>query len=139
MLKKLKKKFVLGFLSFVFFQSCNVCKMLPINSVESNMPVIENNINLNNSVDYKKMTWEEVIAYIKTPNQAQDYLDRYLDKKGGCVDYAVRAAGLLIDDGFPPIVIGLKGDSLNHLIYLYRTEKGFSSLGNTPWKKDILK
>ncbi len=140
MLKNFKKMFMLGFLPVIFLQSCNLCKNLPINLAESSIPLIESNIDLNNSVDYGEMSWEEIIAYVKTPNQAQDYLDRYfkknhLEKKGNCVDYAVRAAGLLIDDGFLPVVIGLKSDNSNHLIYLYRTEKGFSALGNTPIEK----
>jgi len=145
------KKFIIGCLSIFLFQNCNFYKTIPINLAESRMPLIEKNINLNDSIDYNKMTWEESITYIKTPNQAQDYLNRHfsydsvgtyesfkknhLDKKGNCVDYAFGAASLLIDDGFPPIIIGFKGKSLKHLIYVYKTEKGFSALGNTPVEK----
>lgn len=90
------------------------------------------------NVDYSKMTWQEAIAYVKTPNQVQDYLIRHFEidldelmlgfnlfginfftkgetfkynhtrKKGICIDYATAAAALLSDDGYPPLLLYLK-------------------------------
>ncbi len=154
MLKIIKKGLVAGLVSLSFLESCSYCKMISIKSAESRMPVIEKNINLNDTIDYEQMTSNEVISFVKTPNQVQDYLDRHLiydlssvyksfnethiNKKALCIGYAFSAASLLIDDGYPPIILGLKNKKQNHLMYLYNTEKGFSVLGNNATQKRYL-
>lgn len=91
-------------------------------------------------IDYSKLTWQEAIAHVKTPKQAQDYLYRHFEidfkelmwsfnilginfftkgetfkynhtrRKGICIDYATTAAALLSDDGYPPLILYVKSD-----------------------------
>ena len=56
----------------------------------------------------------------------------HFKKKGTCVDYATAAAALLSDNNFPPLIIGMRGSSRAHAIFLYKTDQGFSALGVTP-------
>lgn len=104
------------------------------------------------------LTYQEAIEFVKTPEQAQCYLDNYLvydyeeaedvralkgvgesfkenheKGKGVCFDYATAAAALLSDNGYDPLLLGMKRpDKLNHMVFLYRTPKGFGCLGDTP-------
>ncbi len=89
-------------------------------------------------IDYSKLTWQEAITHIKTPQQAQDYLYKHFEidfeelmwsfnflgiifftkgetfkynhtrRKGICIDYATAAAALLSDDGYPPLMLYMK-------------------------------
>lgn len=89
-------------------------------------------------VDYTEMTWQEAIAYVKTPEQAQHYLNTHFEidlneyargfnilginfftkgetfkynhtrRKGVCIDYATAAAALLSDDDYPPLLLHMK-------------------------------
>ena len=99
-------------------------------------------------IDYSKLTWQEAIEYVQTPEQAQDYLDTHLsqvaegayesfrlnhtDRTGVCYDYAMAAAALLSDNGFPPILLELDGKNGDHSVFLYRINDSFYALGNTP-------
>ena len=95
-----------------------------------------------------EMTWEEAIEAIQTPLEAQVYLDDHFsypsssidngrvdsfktnhsDGKGVCYDYAMAAAALLSDNGYPPLVLLVK----NHGVFLYREGDSYVALGNTP-------
>lgn len=89
-------------------------------------------------VDYSRMTWQEAMVFVKTPAQAQHYLNSHFSydikeassgfnmiffnigtkgetfkynhtrRKGICIDYATVAAALLSDDGYPPLILCLK-------------------------------
>ncbi|MEW5896357.1 MAG: hypothetical protein AB1668_01580 [Nanoarchaeota archaeon] len=98
--------------------------------------------------DYSKLSWQEAIAAVKTPEQARDYLDRHLtyepatslrsfaairkDGRGSCFDYSLVAAALLSDNGYKPSVLmmGLSNTAPIHAAFLYRTPEGYSALGN---------
>lgn len=51
-------------------------------------------------------------------------------EKGICIDYAISAAALLSDDGFPPLIITMNGGDFYHAAFLYRTNEGFGAVGN---------
>ncbi len=109
---------------------------------------------LSNEVDYRKLTWQEAIEQVKTPVQAQGYLDRHFSfdsdevgwlnnkgesfkynhsrAKGNCLDYATIAAALLSDDGYSPLLLVMTDSNTAHAVYLYRTKEGYGALGNTP-------
>jgi hypothetical protein len=105
------------------------------------------------------LTYQEVIEFVKTPEQAQCYLDNYFvfdpqeaedakksagvgesfkynhaKAKGVCFDHATAAAALLSDNGYAPLLLGMKRtkDDFNHMVFVYRTKNGFGCLGNTP-------
>ena len=97
------------------------------------------------------LIWQEAIKNIQTPEEAQEYLDKYFkyddkdikgetfkvnhsDKTGVCLDYATAAAALLSDNNYPALMLVMGGPFRNdcHAIFLYKTEKGFGALGNTP-------
>lgn len=89
-------------------------------------------------IDYSTLTWQEAIAHVKTPRQAQDYLNKHFEidfkelmwsfnflginfftkgetfkynhtrRKGICIDYATAAAALLSDDGYLPLMLHIK-------------------------------
>ena len=133
-------------------------KTIPVNDLSSikKMPLTDTKIVEN--ADYSKMTAEAVIEFVKTPAQAQHYLDTYFEydikeasgfsmiffnvrtkgesfkqnhakRKGICIDYATAAAALLSDDGYPPLLLLLKRPKGMHACFLYRTEEGFGCLG----------
>ena len=112
-------------------------------------------------IDYSKLTWQEAIEYVQTPEQAQDYLDRHFTQedqssrfipgigtfgkqkgetfrynhsisKGDCFDYSTSVAALLSDNGYPPLLLDMRDDSGGHTVFLYKTANGFGVLGNTP-------
>ena len=152
-IKNLAGKSLVSLLSLAFFnQSCNICKTIPHASLESIPSIVtENKIPIDTSINYKNLSWEEAIDCVKTPEQAQNYLDKHLtfvktfktaphesfklnhlNGKGVCVNYALDAAALLQDNGYLPLILGFKSKKDDyHAIFLYRTEKGFSALGNT--------
>lgn len=102
------------------------------------------------SVDYSKMTWQEVIKYIKTPKQAQDYINRHIkycyeeelepfkeeheDGEATCEGHALIPSALLSDNGYACNYTTLHddGNPIGHAIYIYRTKKGYGILGTTP-------
>ena len=53
-------------------------------------------------------------------------------RKGICLDYATSAAALLSDNGYPPLILDMRNRTKRHSVFLYKTEEGFSALGNTP-------
>lgn len=93
-------------------------------------------------IDYSNLTWQEAIDYVKTPEQAQEYLRWHFEydldeyngfslfplfniktkgetfrhnhtrRKGICIDYATAAAALLSDDGYPPLLLYIKKEKL---------------------------
>src|SRR3989344_8847568 len=101
---------------------------------------------------YKKLTWQQAMEYVQTPEQAQVYLDRHFTTlrddtirrsfkynhliPGGknCLDYANSAAALLSDDGYLQNYLCMFTEYLEnrHAVFLYRTPAGYGSLGNTP-------
>lgn len=115
-------------------------------------------------IDYSKLTWQEAISYVKTPEQAQDYLDRYFEydfdeyngfnlfglfnvctkgetfkhnhtrRKGICIDYATAAAALLSDDGHPPLLLYMKRGESRHVVFVYKTGECFGALSNNSEK-----
>ena len=133
-------------------------KTIPVNNLSyiKKMPPTDTKIIEN--VDYSKMTAQEVIAFVKTPAQAQHYLSNHFSydlkeasgfnmiffnvgtkgesfkhnhakRKGICIDYAIAAAALLSDDGYPPLLLFLKRPKGMHVCFLYRTEEGFGAFG----------
>ena len=106
---------------------------------------------------YKKLTWQQAMEYVQTPEQAQVYLDRHFTTlrddtprddtirrsfkynhliPGGknCLDYANSAAALLSDDGYLQNYLCMFTEYLEnrHAVFLYRTPTGYGALGNTP-------
>ncbi|MEK6969193.1 MAG: transglutaminase-like domain-containing protein [Nanoarchaeota archaeon] len=96
-------------------------------------------------VDYSKLTWQEAIDQVQTPEQAQEYLDQHFSTdydevgwhskgesfkynhskaKGNCLDYATVAAALLSDNGYSPILLAMSDSNTAHAVYLYRTKEG---------------
>jgi len=71
-----------------------------------------------------------IINFSKEKGETFKY--NHYKKKGTCVDYATAAAALLSDNNFPPLIIGMRGSSKAHAVFLYKTDKGFSALGVTP-------
>lgn len=89
-------------------------------------------------IDYSKLTWQEAIIRVKTPRQAQHYLNTHFEidfkelmwsfnflginfftkgetfkynhtrRKGICIDYATAAAALLSDDSYQPLMLHMK-------------------------------
>jgi hypothetical protein len=103
------------------------------------------------TVDYTSMTWQEAIKFVKTPDQAQDYITRHLTvdvdsdepvvsfaknhslRYGRPTDKANAASALLSDDGYTPNELLLRNASLIGFptaVYLYRTPSGFGTLGS---------
>lgn len=77
------------------------------------------------------------------PPEVETFKHNHLRRKGLCLDYALAAAALLSDDGYPPLILFMRqalppGASISemkhHAVFLYRTEQGFDALGNTPRK-----
>lgn len=102
---------------------------------------------LDEPIDYSKLTWQEAIKYVQTPAQAQDYLDRHFlgdkndssgesfkfnhsDRRGNCVDYALSAAALLSDNNYPPLILAMGSPfKQGHMVFLYKTKEGHGSIG----------
>lgn len=117
-----------------------------------------------NNIDYSQLTWEEAIAYVKTPEQVQDYFYRHFEydfdeynsynilgifnintkgetfkynhtrRRGICIDYATAAAALLSDDGYPPLLLNMRSEDSQHTVFLYRTNEGLGALEKTSEK-----
>lgn len=120
-------------------------------NIEIVQPIIKKVKKLKEPVDYSKLTWQEAIEYVQTPEQAQDYIDRHfskeydindalgesfkenhLDRKGVCIDKVVSCAALLSDNNYPPLILGLydKDDVLvPHALFLFKTKDGYGDLG----------
>jgi len=71
---------------------------------------------------------------INISDDRESFKKNHLDKRGICFDYATSAAALLSDNGYPSLLLSLKGESFFwiHAVFLYRTSSGFGALGNTP-------
>ena len=108
-------------------------------------------------IDYSKLTWQEAIEYIKTPKQAQSYLNNHFNydptelgglglailsnskgesfkenhekAEGVCIDYATAAAALLSDNGYEPLILAMKGNRGAHAVFLYKESDKFGILG----------
>ena len=94
--------------------------------------------------------YERAIESIDTPQQAQRYLwscmttkipsphetfrKNHEDGAGECWDYATSAAALLSDDGYPAYILTMRKETepVGHAVFIYKDEKGFRALGNTP-------
>ncbi len=109
-----------------------------------------------NSLDFNKLNYEEAIKKVETPGEVQwtfleDYFNFYYDKKemsgmsfkedytkkkGVCLDYAVCAAALLSDDGYPPLILIMRSqkETKDHGVFLFKDKETgwFGALGNTP-------
>lgn len=96
----------------------------------------------------KNTSYEEVIAEIKTPEQARWYIQNYLKKEvsanfiksfkrvheergADCADATVAAAALLSDDNFPAnyLIMQKKGDRFDHAIFFYEKDGKYGTLG----------
>jgi len=168
MLEKLVKKLALPILTgtLLFTSACATYKTISENLIQPVKPV---EINSEEEIpDYSKLTWQEAINYVQTPQQAQYYLNTHLTydneeakafsiwipgiihfstinkgesfaenhkrRKGVCLDYATCAAALLSDNGYPPLVLITEKEDRLHAIFLYKTKKGFGTLGTTPYE-----
>jgi hypothetical protein len=120
-------------------------------SIDIVQPITKKMKKIREPVDYSKLTWQEAIKYVQTPEQAQDYIDRHFskeydvndikgesfkenhfDRNGVCIDKAVSCAALLSDNNYPPLILGLydKDDVLvPHALFLYKTKDGYGDLG----------
>ena len=64
------------------------------------------------------------------------FKEDYTKKKGVCLDYAVCAAALLSDDGYPPLILIMRSqkETKDHGVFLFKDKETgwFGALGNTP-------
>jgi len=140
--------------------SCSNCAIYKTTSLDSIKSLGSIEAPVKKEIEYDKLTWQEAIKEVKTPAEAQDYLNRYFREdskekkniqflffntnskgenfkenhsraKGICIDYATSAAALLYDNGYPPLLLITKGDN-KHAVFLYKTRTGFGALGSTP-------
>jgi hypothetical protein len=97
------------------------------------------------NVYFSTLNYKEAIKTIDTPFQVQEFFndyfsydyvsaadllhlttpsfkDIYSKKKGVCLDYAVCAAALLSDNGYPPLilVLGGGGENKGHAVFLFK-------------------
>lgn len=160
--KKLEQKIATIVLasSLLFSQGCTTYKnLIPVDSIKSVESSGEYQFYL-----YERMTSEEAIKTVKTPEQVLDYLKQKLyykdennsiekgeyqsfkwnniDRKGVCFDYSIAAAALLSDNCYPPLVLLLLGKEENHSVFLFKKDNYFYALGNTstfPEKSSTIK
>ncbi len=101
---------------------------------------------------YTQMSYQEMIAEIKTPEQVAWYIQHYIEKedgaslhaytfhdiherrKGDCSEATVAAAALLSDDGYAPLVLFFRrpfDDKIfpRHVIFVYSQNSQWGSLG----------
>jgi len=88
--------------------------------------------------DHKKAERSNEKSLQKKDN---DFREIYSKKKGVCIDYAVSAAALLQDNGYPPLILVLSNKEQSekgHAVFLLRDKetKLFGALGNTPFLRD---
>lgn len=166
-IKKIGKKIILctSVLSMLSFgNACTSYHKALSPSLIDSIKSINSPTNKVEKIDYSKLTWQEAIAYVKTPEQVQDYLERHFEydfdeyngfsffglfnvgtkgetfkcnhtkRKGICIDYATSAAALLSDDGYPPLLLYMKKGQSRHVVFLYKTEEGFGALSNNSEK-----
>lgn len=147
--------------SFLLSSGCVTYKTISPNLIQPVKPIeiaIERQIE--RPIDYSKLTWQEAIKYVQTPEQVQDYLDRHFiyeyeessfipgvvvigeqkgetfkynhtRRKGNCFDHATASAALLSDNNYPPLLLTLSGESENHSVFLYKIKEGYGVLGET--------
>ncbi len=96
----------------------------------------------------KNTSYEEVIAEIKTPEQARWYIQNYLkteesayftksfkrvheERGADCADATVAAAALLSDDNFPAnyLIMLKKGGRFAHSVFFYEKDGKYGTLG----------
>ncbi|MDP3918623.1 MAG: hypothetical protein Q8Q35_01820 [Nanoarchaeota archaeon] len=128
-------------------------KLRPLH--ESEIKIIKPNSNKKSKINYftfyKKISWKKSIEIVHTTEEAQKYLYQrfryqhgegvansfainHKDRRGDCNEYAMAAAALLYDDGFTPNLLFTSryGLDFSHAVFVYKTDKGFGALGNTP-------
>ncbi len=139
---------LIGFLSgLTIFSGCGprIVKTIPLEEIQQ---APQSKTKKEYSQDYSNLSWKEVIRKIKTPEEAQRYLDvhfryenegkyesfklNHKDREGVCFDYALAAAALLRDDGYPSTILELTGDGPDHTVFLYKKGEKYCVLGNTP-------
>lgn len=139
--------------TLMFNSGCVIYKTIAPESIQPIKPLIFSEKMPVESIDYRKLSWQEAIEVVQTPEQAQDYLDRHFSfdyeelsdnngagesfkynhyrRKGICLDYATVAAALLSDNNYPPLILIMQNDSAakRHALFIYKTNKGFGALG----------
>ena len=135
------------------------CSMYKTISPEDIQPVkpIEKHLNgqVKAPIDYSKLTWQEAIEQVQTPEQAQDYLNKHLfyeesghydsfkinhsDRHGVCLDYATAAAALLSDNNYQPLILEMNdGEKYSHVVFVYKLDGEYFALGNSPLARGYL-
>ena len=90
---------------------------------------------------YAQLDYKEIIKLIKTPTETAYYLKNYLyykkettchsfkyiheRKYGKCCEYAITAAALLSDNGYPPLILHLyyAFGSRTHAFFIYQDKE----------------
>lgn len=127
-------------------------KALDIDSIPQSNPVNREGRKAEyDSSDYSDMGWKEAIKKVKTPEQAQSYLDKHFDYgefevakrgyfepfnknnkdgAGACMDYACASAALLGDNGYAPIILNLKSSQgPSHTEHIYKKDEKYYTIG----------
>lgn len=96
---------------------------------------------------YKNMPYQEVIAEINTPQEAEWYVRNYIipkekkrldsfkvlheNRKGDCAEATVAVAALLSDDGYPPTYLEMINSSgtSGHGVFVYQQNDKYGSIG----------
>ena len=128
-----------------------------IKNVEAQISTLERvSEKVEDDFDYGKLSWREVIEFVKTPSQAQNYNDWILEKriaekgrKGidngkhiysfrrihegsgvDCTEGVVAAAALLSDNGYPPLFLRIFDKFFSgHMVFIYKKDGKFGSVG----------
>ncbi len=123
-------------------------------SSEHIRPITRLEKNSKKTPDYRQLTWQEAIAFVQTPEEAQQYcewlyynsirqrnLNDYLysfrkTHEGGPIDSmtaAYSAAALLRDNNYPSFCLVLSNRSIlssrHHALFLYKYQHKFGSIG----------
>jgi hypothetical protein len=96
---------------------------------------------------YRNMSYQEVIAEIDTPQEAEWYVRNYIIPKekirmdsfrlihqnrvGDCAEATVAAAALLSDDGFPPTYLDMRNENqeVGHAVFVYQSNGKWGTIG----------
>jgi len=81
---------------------------------------------------YLNRTMEYDMAELDTRSIGESFRVNHEKRRGVCIDYASMAAALVSDEGFPPLMCIMAGESGRHAVFIYRSEYGWGALGNTP-------
>ncbi|MDP2749283.1 MAG: hypothetical protein Q8O89_00440 [Nanoarchaeota archaeon] len=109
--------------------------------------------NNNKKEFYASMSYKEVIEYVKTPKQAEEYIQVYLEpnisgafvksfkrtheeRKADCADATVAAAALLSDNGYEPTYLLMASKNKNgkmsseaHAVFIYKEKGKYGTMG----------